>query len=146
MASLGTNTKFAYSTNLTTPIWSVLPEMTEVNPPAVEVEDVQGTYYGITRRIFKPGLKKLSDMSVTLFYNPDDTPTQTLITNTGNVLLFGLSIKEPDDKWTWFKFTGFVTKYEIKTPMDGNMEITFSIKPDGVTWELTQNATTDPFA
>lgn len=135
---MAVNTTIGYSTtfgrgNADGPpeTFTTIADVVALGNVSVSVDTIDGTSFGSTAayREFIAGLIDAGEFSVTLNFDADGTAWSNAVTDIEARAAKNYLITWPDT--TTFTFAGIPTGYDIETPLDDKMTITFNYKLTG---------------
>lgn len=106
--------------------------VTDINGPGISVTSIDVSTRDALARKFLPGMYDPGEVTFSIVYDPDTATHQTLTTAilAGTVLSCVLTLS--DSTPATITFSGFLTNFAIKTPMDDAMTADVTVKLTGV--------------
>jgi hypothetical protein len=138
---IGNGVRVGFSS--TSPVsWTRLGALLNIEPPQFEVEQVDSTVHsGSKFRTSIPGMNAVSDMTLTILADLDETTTpaqNTLWTlnQAGTTVWWRYEVPVTREltKCTPFEFQGYVKSYKLSIPIEDKQSIEVVIGFDGTTF------------
>ena len=106
--------------------------VTDISGPGVTVNAIDVSTRDSLARAFKPGMYDAGEVTFSIVYDPDAATHQALTTAVlaGSILACILTLS--DTTPATITFSGFITNFAVKTPMDDAMTADVTVKITGV--------------
>jgi hypothetical protein len=120
-------------------VYSRISNVRDLNGPGLMSDPIDASHRGQLYKNYLPGRRDGGDMTFELVWDPGDSTHNNDQGGLLNVIHEGRKVNFrvtfPDAASTTCTFEGFVTRYEIKSPLDGFLGADVTVKINGaLTW------------
>lgn len=109
-------------------------QVSNITGPGLSLDTIEVTAHDSPSafREFVAGLGDAGEVTVEMFFDPDNTGQASLRTDLTSRTSTSYSVTFPDPTPQVWTFTGFVTAFEPSAPVDGALTVSSTIKITGV--------------